>query len=324
MLDSNHSFNFNQSIPNLGECLMRIMIDEVERLLSNHQETDWLDKNFAQLVYDFSIPDSPRFRLLCTSPRLMDSSHREEYERCGFEIPTESALSRRETLDHIISQALNIPLCGGRLAAVDENDFVMTLDFAIKLVNINERVAANVPCIIEGETGAGKTFLTKMYASLINWAMACDARMSTLACLAATEEGARSSGFSLESGSTAVDRLVATLEANHGARPDMEEQFSNWLHQRLTSICSERSPIFQAIPVAFKEADTSTVIEFVKWVGESRLEATFFELNVHSSIQERDVIDFFDPIRALAQKLAGHSASVIVFLDGESVTWPLL
>ena len=38
----------------------------------------------------------------------------------------------------------------------------------MKLLNIHERVACGIPCIIEGETGVSKTALTKMYSILIN------------------------------------------------------------------------------------------------------------------------------------------------------------
>jgi uncharacterized protein YegL len=315
VLDNNDFFNFNQTIPNLGECLMKTMLDEVERLLKNHQDNDWLDKNYSQLIYDFSVPESPQFRLLCTSPRLIEASLHREYERCGFEIPTESALAKRETLDSLISQAMNIPLLNGRLAAIDDHSFVLTLDFAIKLVNINERVATNAPCIIEGETGAGKTFLSKMFGILINSSLASEAKKNTLSSLEIIEEEARCNGFTVASGRSTVDRLEATLRANQGARPDAETLFSAWLHEKLTSMCSERPPIFERAPASSVRAQTSAVIELLKWVRQSRLESTFFELNVHSSITEGDVVAFFEPIRELARKLASHSARIVVFLD---------
>ena len=49
-----------------------------------------------------------------------------------------------------------------------EEKYVLTLDYTIKMLNINERRQCGVPVIIEGETGVGKTALIEMLSKLWN------------------------------------------------------------------------------------------------------------------------------------------------------------
>jgi len=77
-------------------------------------------------------------------------------------------LYTRSKLDTYLSRALNVPLSNGRLTPIDEQNYVLTLDFTIKMLNIYERYECGVPVIIEGETGVGKTALIEMLSKLIN------------------------------------------------------------------------------------------------------------------------------------------------------------
>lgn len=56
-----------------------------------------------------------------------------------------------------------------RLKIIDDNNYVMTLDYALKMINIHERRECGMPVIIEGETGVGKTELLKMLSKLWNY-----------------------------------------------------------------------------------------------------------------------------------------------------------
>ena len=71
-------------------------------------------------------------------------------------------------LDEYLSRALNIRLDNGRLKLIDEDNYVLTLDYALKMLNIHERFKCGVPVIIEGETGVGKTKLIEMLSKLWN------------------------------------------------------------------------------------------------------------------------------------------------------------
>ena len=72
-------------------------------------------------------------------------------------------------MDGYLSRALNIELQDGRiLKAIDDEKYVLTLDYTIKMLSIYERCRCKVPIIIQGETGVGKTALLKMLSVLWN------------------------------------------------------------------------------------------------------------------------------------------------------------
>jgi len=66
-----------------------------------------------------------------------------------------------------------------RLVCIDDNSFILTLDFIIKLLCLHERVTCGIPCIIEGETGVSKTALTNIYSILINSSLQAVAKLET-------------------------------------------------------------------------------------------------------------------------------------------------
>ena len=56
-----------------------------------------------------------------------------------------------------------------RLPLIDESGYVLTLDYTIKMLSIHERRECQMPVIIEGETGVGKTALVEMLSKLWNY-----------------------------------------------------------------------------------------------------------------------------------------------------------
>lgn len=51
---------------------------------------------------------------------------------------------------------------------IEGSQYVLTLDYTMKMLNIHERRKCGVPVIIEGETGVGKTALVEMLSKLWN------------------------------------------------------------------------------------------------------------------------------------------------------------
>lgn len=81
-------------------------------------------------------------------------------------------LYSRERLDSYLSRALDVPLnVKGRLTPINACSYVLTLDFAIKMLNIHERAECQIPVVIEGETGVGKTALIEMLSKLWNYSL---------------------------------------------------------------------------------------------------------------------------------------------------------
>jgi ABC-type uncharacterized transport system fused permease/ATPase subunit len=84
-------------------------------------------------------------------------------------ILTSRIIKGRKALDVCLARALGIRLHDDRLVPIDENSYVLTLDYASKMLNIHERKKCGVPVIIEGETGVGKTALIEMLSILWNY-----------------------------------------------------------------------------------------------------------------------------------------------------------
>ena len=76
-------------------------------------------------------------------------------------------LRSRDYLVRSLSTGLNIPenLCDEILT---NEDYVVTLDFVLKMLNIHERKQCGVPVVIQGETGVGKTALIEILSKLWN------------------------------------------------------------------------------------------------------------------------------------------------------------
>ena len=325
VFDENEHFNYNEVHDNLGSSLMRIMLDEASRLLSTEQNSNWKKSNHEQLIYDFTDSDAPEFRLMCTAPDLMtkDSIQRyESFDLPGFFIPTLQQLQNRKLLDLFLSQALSVPLTtdstgNGYLQCIDENGFVLTLDFVMKLLNMHERVACHIPCIIEGETGVSKTALTLMYSILMNSSLVEQSRKETLNVLTSVEKTLADEGFlsiSIDDERKSVERLhAAIVDATDGTMTRSTDMGSRLL-QLLLHHNQQRSSIFKNSPISFRDCndgnDTSAVLCSLQWFAEASLERTFFELNVDASLDEAEIISFFDDVCEKAQRVAPSGAMV--------------
>ena len=57
-----------------------------------------------------------------------------------------SELYSRKLLDEYLSRALSVELEDGRLTFIDDSAYVLTLDYAIKMLNIHERFVMHTAC----------------------------------------------------------------------------------------------------------------------------------------------------------------------------------
>ena len=317
VFDENEDFNYNENQESLGSSLMEVMLNESSQNLQRAQNCNWSSSNHTQLIYDFSDQGNPQFRLICTSPDDLDADQKERLSQLnlpGFFIPTTTDLRKRETLDLYLSQALNIPLNKDdmgrkRLQCIDDNRFVLTLDFCLKLLSIHERVSCGVPCIMEGETGVSKTALTKMYSILIN-------SQQRSAALESTERDFDSLLGDLSRRYPSVNvedhyglaqkiRLYLEPSAHHNA-----EDASLVITDMLKQAGSRRSAIFSCPP-----ENLNNPSEVLNWFEESCLEPTFFDINIHGSLTADELRAKVDEARRVARKLAHLNSKVVVFLD---------
>ena len=321
VLDANESYNYNEDMEGLGSKLFELMLFEIKRLIGNNHSRDWINNNYSQLIYDFTKPDAPEFRLLCTSPSNLDQETRRKYESMdlpGFNIPNEEQLKEHSTLCWLLSRSMDIPLNGdGRLHCIEEHGFVLTLDFTIKLLNFHERVACKVPCILEGETGVSKTGLTKMYSILRNSSQSARATESTHADLNEIEEEIRGLGFDIGEGNDSLVRLESALQAEAEATIGDSTELAARLRALISHKCAQRSPLFQDQPEKLSNDKTVSVLELLQWFASATLKKTFFEINVDSSMDENAVLEMFKPILRTAKRLSEVGALIVVFFDGK-------
>ncbi|KAJ8607696.1 hypothetical protein CTAYLR_007308 [Chrysophaeum taylorii] len=322
VFDESPEFNYNESHDHLGSTLMRTMLEEISVGLNENFRRTWRNEDHKQLIYDMTGPDGPTFGLISSAPDLVDPKTRAEFEALGFDIPME--VRSRAVLDTYLSRAMGIPLdARDRIAAIDENNFVLTLDFTLKLLSIHERIACNVPCIMEGETGVSKTALTRMYSILMNTAALTAAKVETRRVL---------------------ESLVDALPENDGDDDDDDDDdlvrrrledglktdpagVLNSVGADLLEAARDRGGMYEepdkeTIDAACQEVedcvdDPQACVRLLRWFAEARLVQLFFELNVHAALAVDDVADRFVEIVDRARRIqdSGSSAKVVVFLD---------
>ena len=255
---------------------MTVMLNESAKML--RQEQTWTSSNHTQLIYDYTIPTSPRFRLICTSPDDLSRAGREQFDQLrlpGFCVPTNRELRQRQRLDEYLAQALAIPMVEDesgerRLKCIDDHRFVMTIDFCLKLLSIHERVACGVPCCMEGETGVSKTALTRMYSILVNSHHHHVAQTSTYeALMRVSGELGLSSGCQTDP----KEQILDLLRSSDGQAEDVH----NLTRHLLLKECSVRSSLFQAMPEELKDMDGS-VSDLLEWFATCHLLPTFFDI----------------------------------------------
>ena len=79
-------------------------------------------------------------------------------------------LKEQKTLQDCLCTALQIrndPSQSG-LSVLQNQGYVLTLDYLLKMLSVHERQQCGMPVIISGETGVGKTFLLETLSKLYN------------------------------------------------------------------------------------------------------------------------------------------------------------
>lgn len=200
ILASSEKFNKNQTFHKFGSTTMAVMLEEADLALNEDYRIDWQHQNHEQLVYsktrstdkDGNQALDYRWSIIATNPDdVSDSGWRNRVEllkSLKMLIPTKDDINRadRRVLDSYLAHGLEIELTDtrvdrstrgevfdfelGTLPIINDKKFVLTLEFVMKLLCINERIESGVPCIMEGETGVSKTAITRMLFILKNCA----------------------------------------------------------------------------------------------------------------------------------------------------------
>ena len=196
ILAASERFNTNQK-PTFGSTTMTIMLNEVDRVLSKNHHVDWHSIRHEQMVFrkqiivqaDGQQREDYSWSVLCSNPNDQESDwvqRKTLLKDLGMQVPTIEDMKRsdRRVLDSYLAYGIGVQLKNtriensssgypfdfqlGSLPLLNDFEFVLTLDFTIKLLTINERIECGIPCIIQGETGVSKTALTRMLFILKN------------------------------------------------------------------------------------------------------------------------------------------------------------
>ena len=114
------------------------MIEESAFAIRPNFRELWEIKNYVQFVYDSS--DSVTFKLISSDTKSITGRQEEIYSCIGL-FPPRAPLERSD-LDAILAHSMDLTtqLKDGLISVIDEQKFIMTSDFAQKMLNIRERV----------------------------------------------------------------------------------------------------------------------------------------------------------------------------------------
>ena len=169
-LESMPQFQFNQGIgesENLARSMLNGFKEELKLSLNTDCSSNWSFQLQSQIVIGTKNDASV---LTLGSEAMWDQAERDKWPWITT-WPSSAELTTRKVLDQYLADVIGINLRekdGYRLRAIDEMNYVLTLDYSVKMINIHERKLARVPLIIQGETGVGKTMLVRMLARLWN------------------------------------------------------------------------------------------------------------------------------------------------------------
>ena len=327
----------------LGSTLLSAMLKEVNSFCHPGIQEDWKRHAHQQLVYDFKS-GSASFLFLSLNPESLNPSEWEKLEKIGVEIPSLQELNRRELLDKYLSSALNVDLeqvptssereRKYRLSAVDEEKYVLTVDYAVKMLDIQERRMCGVPVVIEGETGVGKTALVHMLSLLWNESLKRSHRIALERILEVLKHA--SAGALLDDHTSVLRPDVDAAFRVAGCIRNNEKPVQTDINTVCTVYWREiRSVLFDADAkpslcmldldkALVKTVDTSDAVAKLLYAFlTAKSLDTFHKLSVHAALTPEDIINFFSPkfqqAKELLQLTAEHGKeqppTVVIFLD---------
>ena len=141
ILRSSDKFNRNESFQQFGSSTMSIMIEEAHHALSDDYRHDWGAINHEQFVYWQEDGDS-KWSLIATKPNALTEERLNLLNSLDLHVPTADELRdpKRQVLDAYLARGLGIELQNGNLETLDAEGFVLTLDFMMKMLCMNERM----------------------------------------------------------------------------------------------------------------------------------------------------------------------------------------
>lgn len=333
----------------LGSTLMKIMLDEVNlTFCSLTLNKDWNSVEHHQLVYE-CVGGAYTISYLSLAPEKLDKTLVQELANIGVFVPPREKLAQRTLLDPFLARAMGIRLLESTkiLDIIDQENYVLTSDFVMKMININERRMCKVPVIIEGETGVGKTELIRMLSIL--WTKS---HLEYISFWKSHLAGKINEKISLENGEIVLkyfnlvlklqqysdDISIIDLAANFKTLIELIKFYFTFFVREFTTLIS--NPAFYLLDLKDEEnrtynnliqklSNSSVTVEDCREMAQllcqifnSNMLPTFHKYNVHSALTPEDIKAYFLPIITKSNHITekhGHKFPnppiITVFID---------
>ena len=179
ILKGSEKFNKNEQFQNFGSTTIRVMLEEAGHALSDDYRRDWGAIEHEQFIYWQDEHGDFKWSIIATKPSMMSTERKALLASLDMHVPSQQELYDHRVLHSYLAAGLGVEVQNrqqegafeielGTLRAIEDSKFVLTLDFAMKMLCMFERIACGAPCIMEGETGVSKTALTRMLFILLN------------------------------------------------------------------------------------------------------------------------------------------------------------
>eukprot|EP00761_Pharyngomonas_kirbyi_P005972 gb/GECH01005978.1/.p1 GENE.gb/GECH01005978.1/~~gb/GECH01005978.1/.p1 ORF type:complete len:4701 (+),score=834.10 gb/GECH01005978.1/:1-14103(+) len=155
-IEQSSFFMYNEE-PNLLRETIRLMLEEVNELCSKNTRMNWNKSDHIMLLYNGEC-----LTPACRSDRIQTRIN----PPLNKQLLTGEKLSCEETRNHLLADVLETNSSSIK-SIIDSTGYVMTSDFAFKMIYVHECKMSGKPIIIEGETGVGKTELLSLYSKFL-------------------------------------------------------------------------------------------------------------------------------------------------------------
>ncbi|KAI6653840.1 hypothetical protein LOD99_3342 [Oopsacas minuta] len=301
----------------LGSTLMKTMIFEVNQFCDPTCKEDWARSEHQQLIYNTS-GGGHTIRFLSLHPEKLTSEVRSNFTSIGISIPSHTDLGTRKKLEELLAHALSLENSETISKLIHEEEYVLTVDFLLKMLNIHERRMCRYPVVLVGETGVGKTklleFLSKLWNKTIH--AAYYKTLDSIVDIITKQinqilfpEHNHTGTYSLEPLIALNDAIsTRTMPASDTTLKACEMLYKE-IMKPLEGFC--KTPAFNLLKIdrstaknALKFISPENTCRFLNEVLSAKPVDTFIKINVHSALTPIDIKYRFTEIIDKAEQLA--------------------
>lgn len=339
-LDKWSQFNFNSVINNLGTTMLRQMIKEARDFVSEETRGLISTRGRLQLIYDFGVTtvrgeDEFGGVVQVFHVGNVPDDEKRPFVELQFEPEAELAVT--------LARSLGVPADDIR-RTVQEQRYVMTKDYACKILAVHERKKSRITVVIEGETGVGKTEMLRIYSLLINNQSALVAQVpqafAALAQMLVQQHGTPElkAGFAAwqraPNGLTAARQLQRSLFGDDEVpTPVLHPTHERFARALVAAVREEwlNDYLFLEVPAHVRNAMEGRAIEenaapsaelvhdLLAALNRAACRSLFNTIGVHGNMSEEEVVGMLEPIVRFAHAVTRHplglGVTVALFFD---------